>query len=487
MTPQRVEDVADALANRGFRYAGVTAIGAYRFAGEVEAAGSRHAVTLQVPANLNDLPNFVLDSPPDNLSDVLPHLGPGGQLCYAAKGTLVFDIYDPAGQTLAALDRATEVLDSALRGHMVKDLEEEFFAHWTGPPCFADLNGEALGWQEGRLLPSGTSFVITDDIERTKRKLATMECGLLDEAVIAVTRVKLDVAPRAGWRRWPLLTVGDLLSWLGSLDTNCRKKVEQRIVEGGSKNPRGMALLMEAPQLTFGALIWFNGKYSAADEPASVVIRRHSITPVSLTRLDERYVAKRSIPGRRTLAGKRIALVGCGTIGGYLAELLVKMGAGTGGGELLLVDNDVLLPANLGRHCLGYPAMFRNKAVGLAEHLRRASPDARIDPMASDVRELDVTRADLVVNATGEEALGHWLAEKLCCTAPLLSTWIEGPGTAVRSLLRMPSRDTACCRCLWASTTRGTLLPVVAEQCGELLSARPGGRSPLVPRARISI
>jgi hypothetical protein len=41
-------------------------------------------------------------------------------------------------------------------------------------------------------------------------------------------------------------------------------------------------------------------------------------------RIDEHYIAQRSIPSMRTLSGLKIALMGCGTIGGYLADMLAK-------------------------------------------------------------------------------------------------------------------------------------------------------------------
>ncbi|UVL82705.1 ThiF family adenylyltransferase [Pseudomonas sp. B21-028] len=64
-------------------------------------------------------------------------------------------------------------------------------------------------------------------------------------------------------------------------------------------------------------------------------------------RIDEHYIAQRSIPSVRTLSGLKIALVGCGTIGGYLADMLAKMGGGIGGGNLTLVDFDQLMSETL--------------------------------------------------------------------------------------------------------------------------------------------
>jgi hypothetical protein len=98
------------------------------------------------------------------------------------------------------------------------------------------------------------------------------------------------------------------------------------------------------------------------------------VTPVSVMRIDNNYISQRNIPGLHTLAGKNIAIIGCGTIGGYLSEMLVKAGAGVSGGRLTLVDYETLSPQNIGRHRLGFPDLFSNKAVAMAKELTRLHP-----------------------------------------------------------------------------------------------------------------
>ncbi|WP_346015202.1 ThiF family adenylyltransferase [Pseudomonas aeruginosa] len=180
------------------------------------------------------------------------------------------------------------------------------------------------------------------------------------------------------------------------------------------------------------------------------------VMPVSVIRIDDRYLAQRNIPKSKTLAGKRIALVGCGTIGGYLSDMLVKAGAGSCGGKLTLVDFDGLLPQNIGRHRLGFPDLLSNKAEAMAKELKRLSPGVEVHALPVDVRQAQLGKLDLLIDATGEESLGHWLCGRYRAPTPMLSVWIEGPGTAVRALLRTNASG-ACYRCLWQSHRRGEL------------------------------
>jgi molybdopterin/thiamine biosynthesis adenylyltransferase len=177
-----------------------------------------------------------------------------------------------------------------------------------------------------------------------------------------------------------------------------------------------------------------------------------------MLRLDDAYLSQRNIPGRTTFSGKRIGMIGCGTIGGFLAEMLVKAGAGTGGGELLLIDNDTLMPQNLGRHRLGFNHLFQGKATAVAEELGSAMPTAKVTHFSSDAKDVNLAGLDLIIDATGEEAFGHWLAKAASC--PTLHVWIEGAGVAVRTLLKQRPEQ-GCYRCLTQANSRGGLLPVV--------------------------
>ena len=140
--------------------------------------------------------------------------------------------------------------------------------------------------------------------------------------------------------------------------------------------------------------------------------------------------------------------------------MLVKAGAGTCGGKLTLVDFDCLLPQNIGRHRLGFPDLLSNKAEAMAKELRRLTPGAEIRALPVDVRQPQLGELDLLIDATGEESLGHWLCGHYPPPTPMLSVWIEGPGTAVRALLRA-NPPGACYRCLWHSNRRGELRSTV--------------------------
>lgn len=467
-----VTDVIDALKLRGFEFVGMADDGWFRLRGLLTTPeeGKGYPSEVQFDPAFFDLPRIrILDIPPE-LPSTAPHLSADGNLCYLAKGTVVLDIYDPVGQSLACLQRAAEVLGQIINGDMIEDLTEEFFAYWAGVYCFADIQGEELGRQSCIVAEaSGNSlWFITDDEVRTTKKLKSIGYEVTEQTVLTY-RVKTIAQPRPLFGHWPPETVGDILEWQSKLDPRCRRKIHKRIKEGEKTKANGVLIIIESPLMTYGFAALYDRQSS--DHKARLSNHRDlslglKVMPVSVVRIDDRYLAQRNIPNSKTLAGKNLVIVGCGTIGGYLSEMLIKAGAGTCGGKITLVDFDLLLPQNIGRHRLGFPDLLSNKAKAMANELKRLAPDIEIRALPVDVKKAQLGELDLLIDATGEESLGHWLCEHYPFPIPMVSVWIEGPGTAVRALLRTNASG-ACFRCLWHSNRKGELcsthapLPVV--------------------------
>ncbi len=456
-----VSDVVEAFRLQGFEFVGKTDDGWFKLRGPLIPCGADDGIPceVQLDPTFFDLPRIRLLEIPPELPNAVPHLGAEGGLCYLAKGTVVLDIYDPVGQSLACLQRAAAVLGQILKGEMIEDLAEEFFAYWNGWLCFVDMQGEDLGRQNCIVAQANGNplWFITDNEDRTTRKLHSLGYQVTDKTVLTY-RVKTTAQPRPLTSHWPPETVGDVLAWQSTLDPRCRRKIHERIKEGQSKKANGVLIIIESPLMTYGFTVLFDHQVSQKTKLAD---RRDSsfglkVMPVSVIRIDDRYLAQRNIPKSKTLAGKRIALVGCGTIGGYLSDMLVKAGAGSCGGKLTLVDFDGLLPQNIGRHRLGFPDLLSNKAEAMAKELKRLSPGVEVHALPVDVRQAQLGKLDLLIDATGEESLGHWLCGRYRAPTPMLSVWIEGPGTAVRALLRTNASG-ACYRCLWQSHRRGEL------------------------------
>jgi len=141
------------------------------------------------------------------------------------------------------------------------------------------------------------------------------------------------------------------------------------------------------------------------------------IEAMSIERVDAPWVHGRDAnPMLRKMQACSVGIVGCGAIGGYLARGLAQAGVGS----LILVDQDWLKAANLGRHVLGAEWIGRRKATALSEQLGRDFPHAA-RPTAFESRFQDLkaaglealSRCDVVVLAgvdlSAELAVDRWV------------------------------------------------------------------------------
>lgn len=106
--------------------------------------------------------------------------------------------------------------------------------------------------------------------------------------------------------------------------------------------------------------------------------------------------------------GKRVAIVGCGSMGSKVAASLARCGVS----DFFLVDGDVLKPANLVRNDLDWTAVGAYKVDGVIKRLRSINPDVQIESWRGMLGGQDSTasligcleklgKCDLIVETTG--------------------------------------------------------------------------------------
>lgn len=200
--------------------------------------------------------------------------------------------------------------------------------------------------------------------------------------------------------------------------------------------------------------------------------------------------------GQARLERSRVLLVGCGALGGVLAQTLTRAGVG----ELVLVDRDVVEETNLPRQVLfedGHAAAGRLKVEAARETLARIGGPTRLEPHAQhlDADTIDelAEGADLVLDGT--DNLGtRYLVNDWCVQegVPWIYGGVVGSGGLVLPVL--PGRG-PCLRCLFdepppagslpTCDTAGVVLPAVGAvaslQAGLALRLLGGDTADLRP------
>ena len=170
--------------------------------------------------------------------------------------------------------------------------------------------------------------------------------------------------------------------------------------------------------------------------------------------------------GQVRLSRSRVLLVGCGALGGVIAEQLVRAGVGT----LRIADRDLVELTNLQRQILFDESDVRDqtpKAMAAAEKLRRINSSVVVDPKVIDVHSGNIE--ELAGLAGGGEPF-HLIMDGAdnVETRYLLNDvavkhgvpWVYGACVGVEGrCLAMAPPKTACLRCIFPQPPLPAELP----------------------------
>lgn len=447
---EKNQQLIDCLKPRGFSYnASLSSPKYIVLSGGLNTSHDSYLVDVFIDRAFFGFPKVQLREIPDKLLPVAPHISATGEICYVQSSIEVVDIFNPIGVVLSSIARAEEVLDDILSGELENNLVEEFYAFWPIEIlCFSDVELKVSGNLTLVFMKKKNFMLITDDLCRSSRKIDSL--GGYDRVVATdVKYIVTKFAPRPLLKKWPPKNVQDILDWQNTIDKNCSKKIKAYILDCYRRGGEVAFVIVKSPDYLYAFMVLDLQKIelSPIERIARTPVYNLKVDLLGVIRIDDEYLIGRNNLSRLPLSNKRIVIVGCGTIGGYLTEMLVKLGAGTFGGKLSLVDVETLQPGNIGRHYLGFDSLFEHKSEALKFKMISLMPSAIISSHPVDAREMNFSSYDLIIDCTGEEALSNWMAKSMSKTKTILHVWIEGGGTAVRTLLSTPEIG-SCYHCL---------------------------------------
>lgn len=151
------------------------------------------------------------------------------------------------------------------------------------------------------------------------------------------------------------------------------------------------------------------------------------------------------------LQDKHVLLVGCGSVGGYIADQLASCGLG----NLTLVDSDTLSIENIYRHYLPIEYLHQYKTIGLQFRITTKYPWVNVIPADGCLLELRndsiINRYDLIIIAIGsptKERIFHDYCIKNEVETAIINTWTEGYGVGGHAVLDIPEQK-GCLRCAY--------------------------------------
>ena len=358
-----------------------------------------------------------------------PHIENDGVFCLLPSSTEIVS-NAPIGVTQNLLSSAAQLIEASVNGCNQEDFRDEFLSYWdrTVRPQAIEFRSLVNPQPPSRPIQvwrGKTFYLLSDDKSVSLSWLQNFSGEKERDLYVTEPAVLLWLDRPLHPKEYPR-TAGDV-----------RRLAHERTKQGAviledlaSKGPKEIAVLIgaltengpcfagvsiPAPRLTRQYRGFRPGRV-----PPTVTAGRYlgstSISQSSVDRIDPAWIHGRDHdPHQTRLRETKVAVVGCGSIGGSVAVKLAQAGFGS----IVLVDPETLTSANVGRHFLGAEYVGRSKVGSLATVIKSDYPHiasveahhSRWEDLAQQNSDI-LTPCDLIVSTIGswnaEGALNEW-------------------------------------------------------------------------------
>jgi len=386
-----------------------------------------------------------------------PHIERDGLLCLASN-MLDIDPDDPAGVVANMMDDAGKLIECLIAGDLRADFKDEFLSYWDfaangDGPYFLSLLRAEPPTRQVRVWRGNKTYVLAEtDIElerwlinRFGKKPDDYKTETAAYLWLGSPPAPIDY-PRTGQSlRRLVASVGEEPKAL--LCDIARAQPSKIVVALGFTTINGPAIagvvVPAPPAPPHGPRDPLLKGFRPGTVPQALLFERYlggsALIRQSVERADPEWIHGRGQDTRANqLRDKKVAIIGCGSVGAAVAIALAQAGVG----HLLLIDFDTLKWANIGRHPLGSAYVNQFKSKALAEKLHSDLPHLEVTSYECDtdtaVRRHGHVLADydLIVSTTGSWAadsrLDAWATER---KVPIVYGWLEAHACAGHAVL----------------------------------------------------
>jgi molybdopterin/thiamine biosynthesis adenylyltransferase len=444
----------EALSSKGFSNQSFL----FGFTGKQRILGESVELIVAVPKNVSlDLPKIYLE--PWDVLGFIPHIDNNGNICFLDLEGVLLDGTQPAVLVTDCLELAKGVLEKGKGNVNQADFLDEFDSYWRLTKDITSVQSFIAPTNKIKIVKVSVEgkkiLCVADNVTSVRDYLSggapkhvTVKNGLY----IPLADDALIVPPRPG-SMWNADEVRDIVR--NNISHESRKALRHFIKKRNSE----AFLIIKLPRPKGGESLIGIHYYSVGEyHPLHDLGVAAKVTPLQLKRFDEMYIKPRGGAFSK-LKDKKVLVVGCGSIGGYLSQNLAQAGLA----NLTLVDPDVLTQENFYRHRLGRKYLYKYKSESLKNELSDNLPYITVDAYAKTIQEVfedgsvDLANYDLVVSALGNPRVELYLNRALHSmetSPPMVIGWLEPYGIGGHVLLTQSTSGQSakgCFQCLITS------------------------------------
>lgn len=371
---------------------------------------------------LTKLPEVRLRAP----LGLLAHVGYDGLVCVTDSAGLSFDQERQADVVAQTVLDAFDLLERSAADAAADKIEffNELEGYWSGLPRLSIGRSAVEVDSRDRIVSSYVDFGGRRQFWYfTERDgIAPPEFQLTHLTKMRAMYVVLDQAvlpPKAGDE-----LVAEFVERIRATFSPGQETLWQQLTSSTSKKQRKLfAMIASVPRVAGGRSLIGMSFYVRDGR----IDTRGAATPIAVFRHTTSYMRERG-GAIATVAGKHVAIFGCGSVGSEVADALASSGVG----QLTLVDPDIMSEENVFRHALGRNRIGVHKVLALREDLLSKYPGVVVEVAKIEAQEWiakgNVNAMDGIVVALGHPTLERAIARGLRSARkpiPVVLTWLE--------------------------------------------------------------
>lgn len=353
--------------------------------------------------------------------DFLPHIDKEGKICLFELEGILIDL-NLQGILIESLIRAKDILTDGFSETNREDFLDEFELYWGQLPGHRSLKLDVPLSETSQII----KYTFERCLQRKKEKQfdyykrlhsATIYAGKDSEslrrwnlkntsiinAAYFVISPDVNIYPPDIRQAISIEYLNELLKWVSVKEISdiLLRIHSNKVIVFAIKQPRGI--------LNFAGFYVEGGKIEKNNDRYwfQNVSR---LQPLEVRRVDKQFLMMRTAQTDE-VTNKKILVVGCGSIGGYLIWELAKSGFE----DLTIVDNDSLSDENIFRHLLGMEYVSMYKCVAMEEYIRKNIPRVSIKSLAEKCEDvvldeyISLKEYDMIISVTGNHNFNRWL------------------------------------------------------------------------------
>ena len=421
---------------------------------------------------------FPLQLPEIRVNDCgerLAHMGADGKLCLLDESSVLLNLAMPDQILLDCFDLAYNLLLVDMKSdNYKKEILREFNSYWFASAklyMYSAIEEKNYGYSEMPMFISGNIRVLASSLPEEKYLACNYLKAIDDDKafsancnVISLRKNSKPIVLKKLYK-WSEVRKYILDNVSGSVKRAFQRFLNKTI-SGGMKYIV-LSLPSEHGNILFGFRVNFRNKRREKIEKITNV----KVEQVYIYRIDRKYMLQRS-GMEEDISKKQILLLGCGSVGGYIANNLCQLGIGA----IDLLDNDLFSKENVHRHFLGFDSLMcksSHKAVLLKERLEQMYPYTDIDSLDYEDRSVEkfilkkdrLANYDIIISALGEPTLNleinRILYEEKIST-PFICGFNEPYGIGGHAVAVNIDQH-SCLRCLYTDLMSDDLVPFRAS------------------------